>query len=305
METVMANTSDATPNRDQLEPQTSPLVNPNGIDPDAAKAKPRRARPRKAVEAGVSAAAIAAATAGAIVGDGVHAADMPLGEAANPLPPPPPIQPAGGFPSLDEAIADMSQPPPTPPMIHTLLPHSTKPPAASFRVIPREGKGLILTMVTLPFGAAKQGEPFTHPISARLLNQLMKECPTLKVKRYEIRLVVDAAGNPSFLEVPADPAGNELGEQNRLSLLRVLEYAEQHWTLAVKENGGRWGRNDGAAEAPLVIPTQSFRELADLTYRGAMFVNMDHPTLVRFKRKMPDPVSPPAAPSTSGEEGSR
>jgi hypothetical protein len=122
----------------------------------------------------------------------------------------------------------------------------------------------------------------------------VKECPTLLIKRYEIRLTIDAGGKPAFLEVQADPAGNETGENNRQSLLRVLAYAEQHWILAVKTKGGLWGWNDAATDAPLILPTQSFRELADLTYLGSLLVDMNHLVLQRFRRA---PVAPSSGPT--------
>jgi hypothetical protein len=77
----------------------------------------------------------------------------------------------------------------------------------------------------------------------------------------------------------------------------VLEYGETHWILAVKEKGGLWGWNDAAIETTLVMPTQSFRELADLTYAGAMFVNMDHMVIQRFRKAPTAPVPAPSAPA--------
>jgi hypothetical protein len=118
----------------------------------------------------------------------------------------PKIQSAGNFPSIKDAYADMSQPPPAPPVEHLSLDHSSSPPRAAFRVKPREGNGFFLWMFNLPFNTAMQGEAFTHPIAASLREQLMKECPALVPKRFEIRLTLDASGKYSLLEVPADPA---------------------------------------------------------------------------------------------------
>jgi hypothetical protein len=252
-----------------LEPEVgleAPPIAVNGADPaplsDAEKVKVKKVRARKA---------------------------KAEKEGRPPLPdemePAPSIQPEGSFPSIEEAFADMSEPEPTPPIQYGLLRHSPMPPASAFRAIPREGSGFFLWMVTLPFGEAEKGEAFNHPIKATLLKQLHEECPTLAAKRFEIRLLIDVAGKPQLLEVPADRAGNARGEDNRQSLLKMLAYAETHWILGHRLQGGMWGWTDAATESSPQIPTQSQRTLISATYAGGMFVDMNHVILQRFRRK--------------------
>jgi hypothetical protein len=257
----IAMTSNTTPDTN-LEPELeAPPIAVNDADPaplsDAEKVKVKGARARKAKA-------------------------EPKPEPASPDAPS--IQPKGDFPNLEDAFADMSKPASTPPILHGIIGHSPIPPRSAFRVVPRDGSGLFLWMCSLPYGEALKGESFGYPVHGSLRDKLAEECPNLILKRFEIRLVIDAGSKPSFLEVPADPAGNTQGEDNRQSLLRMLAYAETNWTIAVRAYGGKWTWSDAATKLPLILPAQSFRELADLTYTGAMLVNMNHFVLQRFRR---------------------
>jgi hypothetical protein len=49
-------------------------------------------------------------------------------------------------------------------------------------------------------------------------------------------------------------------------------------------HGGKWTWTDAATEFPITLPTQSFKELSNLTYAGAMLMNMNHLVLQRFRR---------------------
>jgi hypothetical protein len=131
----------------------------------------------------------------------------------------PDIQEKGNFPSAEDAYADMSQPAPAPPPERFSLDHSSSPPKAAFRVKEREGNGHFLWMFNMPFGTAGRGEAFTHSIAATLRGDLLKECPQLVPKRYEIRLTVEAGTDLRYglLEVPADPAATAKGEDHRLA----------------------------------------------------------------------------------------
>jgi hypothetical protein len=198
----------------------------------------------------------------------------------------PEIQPAGNFPGIDDALADMSQPPPKPPAEHLLLKHSSTPPRAAFRARPREGAGIFLWMVSLPYGTAQEGESFVHPIAASLRNPLAEECPALVPKRYEIRLIFDASRKYSLLEVAADPAHSERGEDNRQSLLRLLVLAEKQWILGERMSG-LWVATPSAYEFSIEWPAQPLPELVARTYSDSIIRGMDCPILQRFRKRKP------------------
>jgi hypothetical protein len=212
------------------------------------------------------------------------------GEPVEPDPRPdlegPKIQPAGSFPSIEDAFADMSQPPPAPPVQHLLLEHSSTPPRAAFRTQPRVRAGIHLWMFALPYGTAMQGEAFVHPIVVALREPLIRACPALTPRRFEIRLILEASGKYSLLEVPADPALTTRGEETRQSLLRLIEHTEVEWTVPEKLAGGKWGATTAAYFAPTPWPAQSLHELSTLTYRDALIASMDHPILQRYRKKI-------------------
>jgi len=211
------------------------------------------------------------------------------GPAVEPEPHPdleaPEIQPAGNFPSVDDAFADMSEPPPAPPTQHFLLAHSSTPPRAAFRVQPRVGVGTHLWMFNVPYGTTGEGEAFVHPIIATLREQLTRECPALIPQRFEVRLILEANGKYSLLEVPADPGPTKRAEDIRQSLLRMIEHGENEWTVPAKQ-AGLWGGVLAAYDSPVVWPAQTLRELSRLTYRDALITIMDHPILQRYRKKI-------------------
>jgi hypothetical protein len=214
----------------------------------------------------------------------------------DPLADKPEIQAEGDFPTVDDAFADMSEPPPQPPDTLFVLDRSSAPPKATFRVQKRVqvldasgkfvGKGTYLWMFRIPFGEALQGEAFVHPIVASLRAQLVRECPALIPVRFEIRLLFDASGKYSLLEVPADPAPTRKGEETRQSLLGVIAQAEEACTLAVKQVGGKWGARPGAIYFPEKWPKQTLEELVRSTYKEDLIARMDNAILQRFRMKI-------------------
>ena len=100
-------------------------------------------------------------------------------------------------------------------------------------------------MFALSYGTAMQGEVFVHPIVATLRKSLMRECPALVPKRFEIRLILEASGKFSLLEVPADAVSTVKAEDNRQSLLRLIERAETEWMVPEKL-AGKWGATPAA-----------------------------------------------------------
>jgi hypothetical protein len=198
---------------------------------------------------------------------------------------PPPIQPADKPFTIDDCFADMSQPPPVPPQKYSVLRHSGSLPKAAFRVLPREGDGVFLTMISLPFGEAEPGQSFNYPIVNLLRESVERECPTLIVKRFEIRVAIDAAGKPSLIEVPADPLKNAVGESNRRSLLFTIELAESRSIIANKITGGSWSWIEaGEAFEPTGL-VQTQRELTKSTYAPDFITDMDQMVLRRFRGK--------------------
>ena len=214
----------------------------------------------------------------------------------DPLADKPEIQAEGDFPTVDDAFADMSEPPPQQPVTHFVLDHSSAPPKASFRAQPRVRvldasgkfveKGTYLWMFRIPFGEALQGEAFVHPIVASLRAQLVQECPALIPARFEIRLLFDASGKHSLLEVPADPAPTRKGEETRQSLLGVIGQAEKACTVAVKQVGGKWGAVPGAIYFAEKWPAQTLEELVRTTYKDDLITRMDNAILQRFRMKI-------------------
>jgi hypothetical protein len=208
----------------------------------------------------------------------------PADEPELPPDPKPEIQ-SGKTPSIEDAFADMSEPPPAPPLQYLRLTHSSTLPKASFRVQPRVGEGVHLWMFDLPWGTALQGEAFVHPIVASLRKQLMRECPVLTPKRYEIRLILDATGKYSLLEVPADKLPTKRGEDTRQSFLALLGLAEKEVMFPVKPPGGLWATTRGAIDFPDVWPEQSIGELVSLSYDGELITAMNHAILQRYRIK--------------------
>jgi hypothetical protein len=202
---------------------------------------------------------------------------------------PPPIQGAGGYPSIADAMCSMDQPPPAPPKEHHSLNHGTMVPRSAFRVKPREGKGLHLYMFNMPWGTAGKGEPFTHAIAGSLLEQLRKECPALVPQRFEIRLVLEAGDDMrySLLEVPADKAGTRKAEEVRRGLLHLLAKAEKEWRIAEKV-AGHWDSNPAAYDWPVSWPAQNIFELGDLLVYGPLIHrSLDVPVFLPFRKAKP------------------
>jgi hypothetical protein len=196
----------------------------------------------------------------------------------------PQIQPAGNFPTAEDAYADMSQPPPSEPLEYAALNHGASVPQDAFRVIP-QSKYISLHMFNLPFGTAMPGEAFVQPVAHKILDQFRKECPQLKLKRFEIRLLQRADGSFYFLEVPADPEPTVKAEATRQSLLRTLQVAEKKWIIAVK-TAGVWGHFDSPCPTTANEPHQSYKQLVDLTYGDAIHRDMNRPVLQRYRRKI-------------------
>jgi hypothetical protein len=200
----------------------------------------------------------------------------------------PRIQPAGNFPSFQDAIADMSEPAPMPPIQLFVLNRSSAPPKAAFCIQPRVGKGLYIWMFAIPYGESVKGEAFVHPIIASLRESISRECPALVPKRYEIRLLFEASGKYSLLEIPADPSPTKRGEATRQSLLAALALVEkrQEMMIVVKGADGNWGAVDAAIVSPVTWPSQTLFELAGSTYDPDMITSMDHSTLERFRKRI-------------------
>ena len=203
-----------------------------------------------------------------------------------PAPEAPEIQPAGSFPSVDDAFADMSKPPPAPPIEHLRLDHSSTPPRGAFRVQPREGEGFFLWMFAIPYGEALQGEAFVHPIIATLRESIMRECPALVPKRFEIRLIREASGKYSLLEVPADPLQTKRAEDTRQSFLKLIARGERECIVGEKL-AGNWVVTPAATELPDEWPEQTLGQLVRLTYLEGLVATMDNPILLRFRKKIP------------------
>jgi hypothetical protein len=198
---------------------------------------------------------------------------------------PPPIQAANKPFTIEDCYANESDPPPTPPQKYSTLRHGGGLPKSAFRILPREkGKKNLLNMVAIPFGESEPGQSFSYPLPGKLVKPVAQECPTLTIKRYEARIAVDAAGNPSIVEVPFDPLVNKIGEQNRQSLLKVIEVAETKAILANKLIGGSWGHVEAPDFEP-IIPEQSQAELINLTYGPDFITSLDSMILRKFRRK--------------------
>jgi hypothetical protein len=200
----------------------------------------------------------------------------------------PEIQPAGNFPSFQDAIADMSEPPPAPRVQLFVLNRSSAPPKAAFCVQPRVGKGLHIWMFAIPYGDSVSGEAFANPIISSLRESLLRECPALVPKRFEIRLLFDASGKYSLLEVPTDPFPTRKREATRQSLLAALATIEKkrEMMLVTKGTDGNWGAVDAVIAFPVICPAQSLFELAGTTYDPDMITSMDHATLERFRKRI-------------------
>jgi hypothetical protein len=194
----------------------------------------------------------------------------------------PDIQPAGAFPTAEDAYADMSEPPPEEPIEFMELNHGSGVPREAFWVIPQ--KSLIsLFMFTLPFGTAMQGEEFVQAIDKKILDQFRKECPHLKVERFEIWLLQLADGSYYFLEVPADPRKTKQAERTRESLLKLLKLAQTRWVIGVKI-AGIWGKHESPCSTFMAAPHQSYKELVDRTYGDKIHRDMSRAVLQRYRR---------------------
>jgi hypothetical protein len=224
------------------------------------------------------------ATEGVSEISGSDFADANEGDAAPATAGTPKVQEAGNFPSAADAFADMSQPPPAPPVELLALNHGSQVPREAFRVIPHE-KYVSLYMFNMPFGTSMAGEAYVQPVAAGILDQFRKECPQLVLKRFEIRLLQRADGSFFFLEVPADPAGTLKAEATRNSLLRLLKVAEGKWVIAEKV-GGIWGVGDATCATPPASPAQSYMELIHRTYGDEIHRDMNRPVLQRFRKKV-------------------
>jgi hypothetical protein len=209
------------------------------------------------------------------------------GEPGLPPDPKPEIQP-GRTPSIEDAYADMSEPPPAPPVVLLVLDRSSAPPKGGFRVKPREGKGVFLWMFATPYGESQEGEAFVHPIVASLRPRILRECPALVPVRYEIRLIRAANLKFSLLQIPADPMKTKKAEATRQSLLQVLEIAEEKAIVGTKApgTGGTWGWQDAAMAIPNDWPEQSLLKLVGTTYQADLIADIDNPVLARFRQKI-------------------
>jgi hypothetical protein len=185
--------------------------------------------------------------------------------------------------AASESLNDFKQPP----LINPGRGQDADKDWSGFRVTGEAGKEKknILNMVALPWGESEPEQGFSFPIPKSLLKSVADECPTLAVKRYEIRMAVDAAGNPSLVEVPHDPLTNKIGEQNRQSLLNTIKMAESKAILANKMSGGAWGHVDAPDFEPK-IPVQTQAELVNLTYGPEFVRDMDQMVLRKFRRKV-------------------
>jgi len=216
------------------------------------------------------------------IGAAVGGADQP----ELPPDPKPQIQ-SGKTPSIEDAFADMSEPPPAPPVVLLVLDRSSSPPKGAFRVQPRQGKGVFLWMFAIPYGESQTGEAFVHPIVATLRPQILRECPALTPVRFEIRLIRGATGKFSLLEIPADPAKTKKGEATRQSLLQLIEYGEKGAIVATKDPGagGTWCPQEAEVVIPNEWPEQSLLKLVGTTYKADLISDMDHAVLERFRLK--------------------
>ena len=158
----------------------------------------------------------------------------------------PEIQP-GKTPSIEDAFADMSKPPPAPPAVLLVLDRSSSPPKGAFRVQLRQGAGVFLWMFATPYGRVRRANLSYTRSSPRSARRSYWSAPRSIPVRYEIRLVRSAIGKFSLLEIPADPMKTKKAEATRQSLLQVIEYAERRSTLATKEPGagGTWCPQEG------------------------------------------------------------
>ena len=93
--------------------------------------------------------------------------------------------------------------------------------------------------------------------------------PRVGSQAFRDRLIFEASGKFSLLEVPADAVSTVKAEDNRQSLLRLIERAETEWMVPEKL-AGKWGATPAAHAFPVAWPKQSIGELADLTYRDAL-----------------------------------
>jgi hypothetical protein len=269
----------------------------NGREPTPeVGAAPKKARKPRGAAAAEKAAKAATAVEEPDDLNGVIRAAAGEAEAPEePLAGKPEIQAEGDFPTVDDAFADMSEPPPEPPVTLYVLKHSTTPPKASFRVQPRARvldasgklveKKVCLWMVRTPYDESLTGEAFVHPIVATLREQLERECPALTPVRFEIRLILQASGKYLLLEVPADHAGTRQAEENRQAFLTVIEKAEKESIVAVKKRGENWGSQPGAIYLPEKWPVQTLEELVRTTYKEDLIVSMDNEFVQRFRMK--------------------
>jgi hypothetical protein len=250
------------------------------VEPES-KSKPKSAH-KTAKKAKVEVPKIGDDLDGAI---GAAAGELASEHEPEPAPEAPQIQSAGSFPTVDDAFADMSKPPPAPPIEHLRLDHSSTAPRGSFRVKSREGEGFFLWMIATPYGEALQGEAFVHPIIASLRESISRECPALIPKRFEIRLIREASGKFSFLEVPADPLGTRRAEDTRQSFLKLIARAEKESVVGMKV-AGNWAVEPAEFEVPDEWPEQSQGELVRLAYLEDLITTMDNPILLRFRKKI-------------------
>ena len=122
-------------------------------------------------------------------------------------------------------------------------------------------------MFALPYGEALQGEAFVHPIVASLREPILRECPALVPKRYEIRLILEASGKYSLLEVPADPAPTKKGEETRQSLLGDRSRGEgSGWSR--RSWRGQWGATPAGGSLSRHVARAEPRELVEATYEA-------------------------------------
>jgi hypothetical protein len=196
----------------------------------------------------------------------------------------PEVQPAGNFPSAEDAFADMSQPPPAAPVEFLSLNHGSQVPRDAFRAIP-QAKYVSLYMFSLPYNTAMPGEAYVQAVAANILDQFRKECPQLTLSRFEIRLLQRADGSYQFLEVPADPMKTVKGEAARQSLLRLLKAAEARWVIGEKI-ASVWAINDSTCTTALEDPHQPYLELVHRTYGDDIHRDMSRPVLQRFRKKL-------------------
>jgi hypothetical protein len=194
----------------------------------------------------------------------------------------PPIQPPRKLSLIQEALAAAANPLPQPAPQDYGVGRRLRAPRSAFRMKPREDEGRYLYMVSLPFGESLEGENFTFPIAFSLIDQLRDECPTLTVRRFELRLIYDAGGRFSILEIPVDPASTPKGEENRQTLLRHLATTETEWMVLMKM-GGNWTSTPSAQKWPLEWPKQSFDDMIGKLYEPLIVTSLDNKTLMRYR----------------------